>query len=101
MQIFAETDKRWLPDDAILWRYVPLRTIFFYLNGLIFLPSIEKLRKGDPFEGSWYESLSWFNNALEKQYAQHTADINKWISQELFSAGDRHRIKNDENPPNE
>ena len=56
-QIFPESvTKRWLPDHAEIWRYVPLRTLFFYLNGLVFIPSVAKLRDGDPFEGEFYEN---------------------------------------------
>jgi hypothetical protein len=68
-QIFPESDsKRWLPDYAEVWRYVPLRTLFFYLNGLVFIPSVAKLRAGDPFEGEFYEEIAWFNTAFRDLY---------------------------------
>jgi len=61
VQILPESaSKRWLPDYVEVWCYVPLRTLFFYLNGLVFIPSVAKLRAGDPFEGEFYDGPSHF-----------------------------------------
>ncbi|HTH47320.1 MAG TPA: hypothetical protein VMB21_07395 [Candidatus Limnocylindria bacterium] len=38
-------------EHAPLWRYVPLHTLFHYLAGKVFIPSIGLLQKGDPTEG--------------------------------------------------
>src|SRR5688572_3885780 len=88
-QIFEPTDKRWLADDTVLWRYVPLRTLFFYLNGLVFIPSIAKLRAGDPFEGEFYDDIAWFNTAFDDVYKNQAAEIDEWISSQLCSENER------------
>jgi len=72
-QIFTESDKRWLNDDAVIWRYVPLQTLFFYLNGLVFIPSVAKLRAGDPFEGEFYENIAWFNTAFGDHFGNQAS----------------------------
>jgi len=93
-QIFPESDsKRWLPDSAEVWRYVPLRTLFFYLNGLVFIPSVAKLRAGDPFEGEFYEEIAWFNSAFGDLYGNDANTIDQWMLKELCSDYDRHHIE--------
>jgi hypothetical protein len=47
-QAFVKSGRRWLPDETLIWRDIPLRALFFYLSGLVFLSSVERLRKGDP-----------------------------------------------------
>jgi hypothetical protein len=97
-QIFPESDKnRWLSDDAVVWRYVPLRTLFSYLNGLVFIPSVAKLRAGDPFEGKFYEDIAWFNKAFSDRYGNDAKVIDDWMIKELFSAYERKLIEI--NPP--
>ncbi len=92
-QIFQENDKRWLPDYAEVWRYVPLRTLFFYLNGLVFIPSVAKLRAGDPFEGEFYENVAWFNTAFRDQYGGEAEKMDQWILKFLCSDSERHYVE--------
>jgi len=99
-QIFPEGDKRWLDDSAQLWRYVPLRTLFFYLNGLVFIPSVAKLRAGDPFEGEFYEDIAWFNTAFRDHYGDQAGAIDEWMFKELCSDQQRHFIEINKTYPN-
>ena len=101
VQIFSESvTKRWLPDHAEVWRYVPLRTLFFYLNGLVFIPSVAKLRTEDPFEGEFYEEIAWFNSAFQDQYGNETNVIEGSIFKELCSDDERHHIEINKGYPN-
>ncbi len=100
-QIFPESlQKRWLPDYAEVWRYVPLRTLFFYLNGLVFIPSVAKLRAGDPFEGEFYENIAWFNSAFRDHYGNEANTIDEWMFKELCSDHERHHIEINRNYTN-
>lgn len=63
-QLFEPPHRRHIPDDAVLWRYVPLRTLFVYLNRRVFIPSVTKLEKGDPFEGGFHPDPTEFMNGL-------------------------------------
>jgi hypothetical protein len=99
-QIYSESDKRWLHDHAEVWRYVPLRTLFFYLNGLVFIPSVAKLRATDPFEGEFYEDIAWFNSAFSDHYGNEAGAMEKWMLDKLCSDDERHHIKINENYPN-
>jgi hypothetical protein len=99
-QIFADKDRRSLPDHAVLWRYVPLRTLFFYLNGLVFIPSVSKLRGADPFEGEFHEDIAWFNSAFRQHYGAVADEIDEWIFKELCSDSERHYIEINKTYPN-
>lgn len=92
-QIFPNTDKRWLQDNEQIWRYVPLRTLFFYLNGLVFIPSITKLRESDPFEGEFYQHIAWFNTAFDRYYRDEAKKIEKWILDNGGSDSKRDQIE--------
>ena len=99
-QIFPETDGRWLKEDTVIWRYVPLRTLFFYLNGLVFIPSVAKLQTDDPFEGKFYEEIAWFNQAFAGFYGGEGKEIRDWIHRELFSDWDRLGLDLNKSQPN-
>jgi hypothetical protein len=58
---------------------VPLQTLFLYLNGSVFIPSIAKLREGDPFEGEFFPHIAWFNTAFDRHYGDEAKKIEKWI----------------------
>ena len=68
-----------MQDNEQIWRYVPLRTLFFYLGGLVFIPSVAKLRAGDPFEGEFYQDVARFNDAFAKCYGDEAKKIEEWI----------------------
>jgi hypothetical protein len=87
-QLFTEGDDRWLHDDTPLWRYVPLRTLFFYLSGLIFIPSLAKLRKSDPFEGEFFPDIAWFNKAFHDFHGSEAVHIENWMEKNLCSKED-------------
>ena len=99
-QIFPTSDKRWLNDNAEVWRYVPLRRLFFYLNGLVFIPSVAKLRAGDPFEGEFYEEIAWFNAAFSDHYGDEAKAMDEWILNTLCSEYDRQHIQINKTFPN-
>jgi hypothetical protein len=99
-QIVPESDKRWLHDGEVIWRYVPLRTLFFYLNGQVFIPSVAKLRAGDPFEGEFYENIACFNAAFQKHYGDAANRVDEWIIKELCSDPERKLIQINKNDPN-
>jgi hypothetical protein len=99
-QIFPEGESRWLSNDAVIWRYVPLRTLFFYLNGQVFIPSVAKLRGGDPFEGEFYEDITWFNDAFCKHYKGEAKAVDEWMKEKLCSDLDRKFIELNKNNPN-
>jgi hypothetical protein len=73
-QVYREGDRRWLHDNACLWRYVPLKTLLFYLTGNIFIPAINTLRLEDPFEGKFVFDTIWFNEVMHKRYGKRVED---------------------------
>jgi hypothetical protein len=83
-----------------VWRYVPLRTLFFYLNGLVFIPSVATLRARDPFEGEFFEQITWFNAAFSDHYGDDANAIDEWIVKNLCSDWERHHIEINRNYPN-
>jgi hypothetical protein len=91
-QIFSQSDERYLDDDTPIWRYVPLRSLFFYLNGLIFIPSVAKLKAGDPFEGKSHDDIAWFNQAFLDRYGDKADGLDKWMLAKLCSDAERHVI---------
>jgi hypothetical protein len=99
-QIVPESDKRWLHDGEVIWRYVPLRTLFFYLNGQVFVPSVAKLRAKDPFEGEFYENIAWFNAAFQEHYGNEARGVEEWIIKVLCSDSERELIHINKNNPN-
>jgi hypothetical protein len=90
-QIFQPNDKRWLTDETPIWRYVSLQNLFFYLNGLAFIPSIEKLRTGDPFEGEYFEDIVQFNEAFSS-FGKEQRNIENWLHDRLCSDHERSSI---------
>jgi len=92
-QIFPNTDKRWLQENEQIWRYVPLRTLFLYLNGLVSIPSIAKLRESDPFEGEFYPHIAWFNTAFDGHYGDEAKKIENWILDNDCSDSKRDQIE--------
>jgi hypothetical protein len=88
-QIYPEKHQKWLSDDEYLWRYVPLRTLFFYLAGNIFIPSVEKLRQADPFEGNFPVDSSWFNSAIERHYGSNEGNLDEWLYQRRCNENER------------
>jgi len=95
-QIYAETNKgRWLPDNAPLWRYVSLKTLFLYLTGKVFIPSVLKLRDGDPFEGQFTSETEWFNTAMRERYGQQCEAIEDWIRDKLCGTFEKKQIEAD------
>jgi hypothetical protein len=99
-QIVPQSVNRWLSDDAEIWRYVPLRTLFFYLNGLVFIPSVAKLRVGDPFEGEFYEDIAWFNAAFSDHFGNVANEIDNWMLKELGSDPEQRIVEINRNIPN-
>jgi hypothetical protein len=88
-QIYPEGHQKWLSDDEYLWRYVPLRTLFFYLAGNIFIPSVEKLRQADPFEGNFPVDRSGFNLAIKHHYGCNENNLDEWLYQRRCNENER------------
>lgn len=91
-QINPEKHENLLPDGARLWRYAPLRTLFSYLNGSVFIPSVEKLRQADPFEGEFPFEQWGFDKAMQERYGSDLVDLKAWIRRELCSQWERKDI---------
>jgi hypothetical protein len=91
-----QLDPKLLPDTTRLWRYVPLRTLFLYLSGKVFVPSIETLRKGDPFEAEFYydDHPATFNGALEEWYGDADAVL-KWLFDSRLEEWQRRIVRPD------
>lgn len=88
-QIYPQTHKRWLRDDEYLWRYVPLRYLLLYLDGNIFIPSVEKLRQTDPFEGNFPLASSSFNSAIQHRYGSNESKVDDWLYQRRCNKEER------------
>lgn len=99
-QIYPQTHESWLRDDAWLWRYVPLKTLFLYLTGKIFVPAIETLRRDDPFEGEFHFSTVLFNGILQDRYGDRVINLQEWISDALYSAEEHKHIELNKKHPN-
>jgi hypothetical protein len=96
-QIYPEDHGKWLSDDTCLWRYVPLKTLFFYLDRNIFIPSIAKLRQDDPFEGTVPLRSSWFNSAIEHHYGTNVAKLDEWLCQNRCDKNEQKLIDQNKN----
>lgn len=92
-QIYPKEDEHWLPSNARLWRYIPLRTLHFYLTGNIFIPAIETLRNEDPFEGQFHFDIIWFNSVMQQRYGARCDEIYHWIERELCTDAERKDIE--------
>jgi hypothetical protein len=99
-QVYAKEDERWLNEHFTLWRYVPLRTLLFYLTGNIFIPAIETLRREDPFEGKFFFDTSWFNSVMRQRYGEKGEELEDWIYRELCSESERKQIEVNKAFPN-
>lgn len=101
-QIYRETDgDLWLNDDQQIWRYVPYKTMFLYLKGQVFIPSIEKLREGDPFEGNFPVGIAGFNRSLHDSYPHHHQEVTDWILKKRCTANEQKliQVNNDSGHP--
>lgn len=64
-----------LKPENTLWRYVTIPTLFHYLSGSTFIPSLAKLREKEPFEAeSWFDKIA-FGGAMHEYPA-----IEKWLA---------------------
>ena len=91
-QIYPEKHTNWLPDGAGLWRYVPLRTLFYYLSGSVFIPSVEKLRQADPFEGEFHFESWYFDEAMQGRYGKEFSDLRAWMFREHCTSREQQDI---------
>jgi hypothetical protein len=91
-QIYQTDEVEWLDDQRPLWRYISYETMFLYLKGKVFIPSIEKLREKDPFEGNFCFPTSAFNKALHDRYGGKHQAVNEWIRDKLCTDGERKQI---------
>lgn len=94
-QIYPEDHEKWLADRTTLWRYVPLKTLLCYLCGNIFIPSVAKLREGDPFEGHFALPEEWFFTAMQDHYKERFGPIQDFVFNKLFDESDKEGVKID------
>lgn len=92
-QIYQKSDGEWLHDHQQLWRYVPYKTMFLYLKGKAYIPSVEKLREQDPFEGDFPFGGTTLNQALRDRCDSQHESVIKWIHGELCTDNERKMIK--------
>lgn len=71
--------KQPIQDIDILWRYVPLETLFCYLSGSIFIPSLEKLQESDPFEAECLFDPAYFDYAMREQHGNQAKEIFRFL----------------------
>jgi hypothetical protein len=74
--------KQPIEDTDTLWRYVPLKTLFCYLSGSIFIPSLQKLQEGDPFEAEALFDQGYFNYAIREQHGNQAEEIFRFLREE-------------------
>jgi hypothetical protein len=94
-QLYSDSEAEWLGPNARLWRYVPLQTLFVYLTGYFFIPSIETLRSQDPFEGDFHFDGGWFMTMMGRQYGERVKDVEAWIHRYLLTESERLRLAED------
>ena len=99
-QLYPEKHEKWLPDGARLWRYVPLRTLFFYLNGNVFMPSVERLRQADPFEGEFPFDTVSFNIAMTERYGNELDGLDDWLYRKCCTEVEQQQIDRNKNCTN-
>jgi hypothetical protein len=85
-----ENRDKWVSDDIKLWRYVPLKTLFFYLAGNVFIPSLTKLQQSDPFEGKFLFDTKDFEAALKMSCGKQFDEVQQWIRGALWTPVDKH-----------
>jgi hypothetical protein len=89
-QIYPQKHELRLSEDTLLWRYVPLKTLFFYLDGNAFIPSLAKLQQTDPFEGKFPFDTKDFEAVLKASCGPQFDEIQKWIRSTLWTPTDKH-----------
>jgi hypothetical protein len=92
-KICPEENSAQLVSGTNLWRYVSIERLLSYLHGEVFIPSVTKLRVGDPFEGDFFFEIQEFNRALRAYCGLDHDNVIKWIHNELCSRDERDRIK--------
>ncbi len=98
-QIYPKKHEFRLSEDALLWRYVPLRTLFSYIGGNIFIPSITKLQKGDPFEGGHPFKTEDFEVSLKESCGIQFDSVQKWIRTKLWTSEQKNFMNSNKNLP--
>ncbi len=91
-QMSIDLPEQQLQEDDVLWRYVPLAALFSYLRGSLFIPSVAKLKEGDPFEGEFYSGQDWFNLALRTHCGTAHKSVLEWIHEKLCNDDEREMI---------
>jgi len=73
-------------ENEPLWRYVRLNTLFHYLAGKAFIPSIKTLRECDPTEGLEVCDEVW---AMVGFSDEEKCEIAKWVYEKRLSPGEK------------
>lgn len=82
-------------DDAELWRYISLITLFYYLRGNIFVPTVATLQKRAPFEGTVLPNLEQFRRAIEMECTStERDDLYQWLEETQFTQRERDSVAN-------
>lgn len=94
-QLTCRPDEK-VHDNHYIWRYLPLKTLLFHLDGRVFIPSIAKLKSMDPFEGVFLQdtpwSIPWYTKAFRETFGQASSQIETWIDSTLCSQAQRDQI---------
>jgi hypothetical protein len=99
-QLYSKEENYFLTSDAVLWRYIPLRTLLFYITGNIFIPAVETLRRTDPFEGRFSFDTVHFNGAMAQRYGPQLNTLEEWIHDALCDEGQKKMIEINKDYPN-
>jgi hypothetical protein len=68
-----------IETHAPLWRYVRLKTLFFYLTGKAYVPSVRKLQECDRSEGLPICDHIWTTEGFTKE---EYVELAKWVEEE-------------------
>jgi hypothetical protein len=99
-QLYSEEESYFLRNCAVLWRYIPLRTLLFYITGKIFIPAIATLRETDPFEGGFSFDTVHFNGATAQRYGAQLESVEKWIHEALCQEWEKEMMQINKDYPN-
>ncbi len=94
-QIYRETEPNepWLNGAEQIWRYIPYQRVFSYLEGRVFIPSLERLGLNDPFEGNFPIPIAQLNSGLHARCGGKHEPVIRWIRDNLCTDIQRELIQ--------
>ncbi len=82
-----------LSKTTPLWRYVSIPALLTYLQGRVFIPSLEKLREDEPFEAEIVGSRNYFLKGIESRCGSDLDSGLDWLQENLCSDAERKGIR--------